>query len=146
MGSKFHQGQFIPKNPDKYVGTYPIMSRSSWEMKCMLMFDEHPNIIAWASESIKIPYQNPFTGKHTVYIPDFIVKYKDANGSVITEIIEVKPAKEKFFEMAKSAKSKAAVTLNSYKWAAAQQFAVNKGWKFRVMTEYNIFNNPKRKG
>lgn len=140
------QGQYKPVNPTKYVGKYPIVFRSSWEFKVMQFFDTNPNIMSWASESIKIPYQNPFTGKYTVYVPDFVVTYVDAKGSQKAEIIEVKPAKETFLEQAKSQRAKAAVALNTYKWAAAQAFANHHGMTFRVMTEGNIFNNPKGKG
>jgi len=140
------QGQYKPVNPSKYVGTYPIFFRSSWEFKVMQMFDTHPNITSWASESLKIPYQNPFTGKYTVYVPDFVVTYQDANGMSRAEIIEVKPAKETFLEKAKSQRAKAAVALNTFKWAAAHAFAKQHGMTFRVINEENIFNNPKGKG
>ena len=139
------QGQYKPINPNKYVGTYPIIFRSSWEHKVMVMFDTNPNITSWASESLKIPYQNPFTGKYTVYVPDFVVTYVDAKGNQKAEIIEVKPAKETFLEQAKSQRAKAAVALNTFKWAAAQAFAKHHGMTFRVMNEANIFNNPKGK-
>ena len=139
------QGQYKPLNPNKYVGTYPIIFRSSWEHKVMVMFDTNPNITNWASESLKIPYQNPFTGKYTVYVPDFVVTYVDAKGNQKAEIIEVKPAKETFLEQAKSQQAKAAVALNTFKWAAAQAFAKHHGMTFRVMNEGNIFNNPKGK-
>lgn len=140
------QGHYKPINPSKYAGTYPIVFRSSWEHKVMVLFDTNPNISSWASEPIKIPYQNPFTGKYTVYVPDFVVTYVDAKGNQRAEIIEVKPAKETFLEQAKSQRAKAAVALNTFKWAAAQAFAKSHGMTFRVMTENNIFNNPKGKG
>jgi len=146
MSRSYFQGKYTPEHPEKYVGTYPIVFRSSWEHKVMLLFDNNPNIKTWASESIKIPYTNPFTGKYTVYVPDFVVTYVDAKGNQIAEIIEVKPAKETFLEQAKSQKAKAAVALNTFKWQAAQEFAKNRGMGFRVMTENNIFNNPKGKG
>jgi hypothetical protein len=139
------QGHYKPVNPSKYVGVYPIIFRSSWEFKVMTLFDMNPNISSWASEPLKIPYQNPFTGKYTVYVPDFVVTYVDAKGSQKAEIIEVKPAKETFLEQAKSQKAKAAVALNTYKWAAAYAFAKHHGMTFRVMNEGNIFNNPKGK-
>ncbi len=139
------QGKYTPKHPEKYVGTYPIVYRSSWELKVMQKFDTHPNVVNWASESLKIPYQNPFTGKYTVYVPDFVVTYVDAKGNLKAEIIEVKPAKETFLERAKSLRAKAAVALNTYKWAAANAFARQHGMTFRVMNEENIFNNPKGK-
>jgi hypothetical protein len=145
MAGKYFQGSYTPVNPTKYVGTYPIYFRSSWEHKVMQLFDSNPNILTWSSESIKIPYQNPFTGKYTVYVPDFVVTYVDAKGNQIAEIIEVKPAKETFLEKAKSQRAKAAVALNTFKWAAAQAFAKHHGMTFRVMNEENIFNNPKGK-
>lgn len=141
----YFQGKYTPINPLKYVGTYPIVFRSSWEHKVMIMFDTNPNIDTWSSESIKIPYQNPFTGKNTVYVPDFMVTYVDANGIKKSEIIEVKPSKETFLELAKSQQARAAVTLNTFKWAAAQQFAAQHGMHFRVMNESHIFNNPNKK-
>lgn len=139
------QGQYKPINPSKYVGTFPIIFRSSWEFKVMQMFDSNPNIISWASESLKIPYQNPFTGKYTVYVPDFVVTYVDAKGNQKAEIIEVKPAKETFLEQAKSQRSKAAVALNTFKWAAAHAFAKSHGMTFRVLNENHIWANPSRK-
>ena len=145
MTRSYVQGEYKPINPGKYVGTYPIIFRSSWEHKVMVMFDTNPNISSWASESLKIPYQNPFTGKYTVYVPDFVVTYVDAKGNQKAEIIEVKPAKETFLEQAKSQRAKAAVALNTFKWAAAQAFAKSHGMTFRVMNEGNIFNNPKGK-
>jgi len=142
--SKYHQGTYTPVNPEKYVGTYPIYWRSSWEFKVMEKFDIHPSVLNWASESIKIPYRNPFTDKYTVYVPDFWVTYVDAKGNRHTEIIEVKPAKETFLEEARSQRAKAAVALNTYKWAAAKEFAKHHGMGFRVLTENNIFNDPRR--
>ena len=145
MSRSYVQGQYKPINPAKYVGTYPIVFRSSWEFKVMQLFDTNPSISSWASESLKIPYKNPFTGKYTVYVPDFVVTYVDAKGNQKAEIIEVKPAKETFLEQAKSQKAKAAVALNTYKWAAAQAFAKSHGMTFRVMNEGHIYNNPKGK-
>ena len=133
------QGEYRPVNRDKYVGEYPIYFRSSWEFKVMQMFDTNPNILSWASESLKIPYENPFTGKYTVYVPDFVVTYVDAKGNRKAEIIEVKPAKETFLEQAKSQKARAAVALNTFKWKAAQEFARHHGMQFRVLNENHIW-------
>ena len=74
---KWHQGEFTPKNPEKYIGTYPIIFRSSWELVFMNKCDTHPSIKQWASESLKIPYYNPFKRKSTIYVPDFLISYVD---------------------------------------------------------------------
>lgn len=145
MAFKFDKAYFIPTNPQKYVGTKMPIHRSGWEKTVMQLFDTNPNVVSWSSEPIKIPYKNPFTGKYTVYVPDFVVTYVDAKGNRLTEIIEVKPAKETFLEKAKSQKAKAAFALNTYKWAAATAFANEHGMKFRVLTEDNIYKNPSSK-
>lgn len=146
MASKYYQGTYTLINPEKYVGNNSPIFRSSWEIKLMQMLDTNPNVIHWASESIKIPYINPFTNKYSVYIPDFFVVYEDKNNNRKSEIIEVKPLKETVLSEAKSQRDKAAVALNQFKWKAASEWARSKGIGFRVMNEDSIFNNPgKRK-
>ena len=72
MIPRFAKGKFAPKNQEKYVGTKTPTYRSSWEHAFMRLCDEHPNVYQWASESIKIPYRHPFTGKYTVYVLSLI--------------------------------------------------------------------------
>lgn len=145
MSKSYVQGVYKPVNSSKYTGKYPIIFRSSWEFKAMQLFDTNPNFISWTSESLKIPYMNPFTGKYTVYVPDFVVTYIDSKGNQKAEIIEIKPMKETFLEHAKSQQAKAAVVLNMFKWNAARAFAKQHGLEFRIMNENHIFNNPVRK-
>ena len=35
MGGRGQKSVFTPKNKEKYIGDYPILSRSSWELKMM---------------------------------------------------------------------------------------------------------------
>lgn len=139
------QGKFTPTSPDKYVGTYPIYFRSSWEFKLMQMLDTHPSVLNWASESIRIPYTNPFTNKYSIYVPDFFIVSEDKNGIRKAEIIEIKPLKETLLSEARGARDKAAVALNSFKWKAATEWAKQHGMVFRVMNETHIFNNPTKR-
>lgn len=136
---KWHKNEFTPKNPEKYVGTYPIIYRSSWENAFMQKCDNHPNIIKWASESIKIPYYNPFKRRDTIYVPDFLIQYLDRNGNNIVEILEIKPMNQTLEAMAKGQNNKAALALNKIKWAAATKWAKKNGMRFRVMTESDMF-------
>lgn len=137
--SKFSQGQFFAQNPQKIIGNPNPMYRSSWELTVMTLLDKHPNVIQWASESISIPYVNPLTGKRTVYIPDFLVMFKDKNDKQRVELIEVKPSKEALAENAKSKKDKSALILNTAKWAAALTWCKKHGVTFRVLTENDIY-------
>lgn len=137
--AKYSQGIFTPINPQKLIGKQHVQFRSSWELKVMHLLDNHPNVIQWASESISIPYINPLTGKRTVYIPDFLVLYQDKHGKRRAEMVEVKPAKEAIAENAKSKKDKAALILNTAKWAAAMTYCKKNGLHFRILTEADIF-------
>ena len=84
----------------------------------MRFCDTHPAVIGWASESLRIPYRNPFTGRNTTYYPDFLITYQDKNGNKISEVIEVKPRNQAVLELARSQQEKAAVVLNMAKWEA----------------------------
>ena len=74
---KFKQGAFTPRNPDKCMNKSAPRYRSSWELVFMQMCDNHPHIVQWGSEVVKIPYVNPLTGKLvTVVVPDAIIVVK----------------------------------------------------------------------
>ena len=118
--------------------------RSSWEFTFMSFCDNNPAVINWVSEGVKIPYFNPVSGKQTVYVPDFIVVYVDANQRKHTELVEIKPSKEATMESAKSYRDKLMVAMNMAKWAAADAWARSNGMRFRVVTEFDIFKNQKR--
>ncbi len=135
----FSQGKFDPKNPEKYIGTYPIKYRSSWELVFMNVCDNNSNIKQWASESIKIPYRHPFTGRATVYIPDFLIHYQDKNGKSKVEVIEIKPIRQTLAEKARGTKAKMVVAINTAKWTSAQRWCKKHGMVFRIMTEENMF-------
>lgn len=138
---KYHQGMFVPKNPKKLLGNSFPRFRSSWELKVMHLLDQHPNVLQWASESIRIFYVNPFTNKNTVYIPDFLIYYQDKNGKRRAELVEIKPAKEAMLEHAKSRRDKMYLILNSAKWKAAMIFCHKHNLTFRILTEKDLFIN-----
>ena len=137
--SNYAQGIFTPKNPEKYVGAGSIKFRSSWEFAFMTQLDNHPGVLQWASESIRIPYINPVTGKQTIYVPDFFVYSQDAHGQNHGDIIEIKPKKETTLESAKSQRDKIMVVINMAKWAAARAFCSKQGLTFKIVTEEQLF-------
>jgi hypothetical protein len=142
---RFAQGKFESKNPSKYVGRKTPTYRSSWEFAFMKFCDENPSIQAWASEAVKIPYRNPLTGKHTIYVPDFFIQYKTKKGKNMVELIEVKPDNQTTMENAgKSKHNQAHAILNAAKWEAARAYCKSKGISFRVITEKDMFHQGKR--
>ncbi len=144
--SKWAQGTYIPKNPQKYVGKHKPRYRSGWELTFMNFCDANSNVIYWASESMSIPYRNPLTGKPSQYIPDFFVVYENKFGKKIAEVVEIKPKKQSLIESkVASAKDRAVVAVNHAKWAAAMAYCKIQGFTFRVLTEDDIFYNGKPK-
>lgn len=140
--AKFAQGVFQPKNPGKYIGKGSIRYRSGWELTVMNFFDANPNIIQWASESVKIPYRHPFTNKQTIYVPDFFIMYQDKSGTQRAELIEVKPLKQTTLQEAGRSKSaQVAAIINQSKWQSAAAWCKKMGIQFRVITEKDIFRN-----
>lgn len=116
----------------------------------MRKFDEHPNVLGWASESISIPYQNPLTGKWSMYIPDFLVVYVDKNGNKHAEMIEVKPMRERPDYQKKanerlSAHTKLSQVVNAAKWAAAVKYCARNKIGFRVASEDEMFAYRRKK-
>jgi hypothetical protein len=145
--TKYSQGKFQIKNPEKYVGNKTPTWRSSWEFSVMVMCDNNPAILQWASEPVHINYRNPLTGKNTIYVPDFLVTYIDAANKQHAEIWEVKPRKETSLQEAgRSPRAQAAAILNMAKWEAARIWCKAHGLAFRILTEDDIFhmgNNKK---
>ena len=139
--AKFAQGRFEMKNPEKYVGKKTPLARSSWEFVFMRMLDENPGVINWASESIQIPYQDPLTGRYTIYVPDFFMVYADKSGKKHAEVIEVKPASQTFREqVGKSKYNQEQYVKNLAKWEAATAWCKQQGLAFRVVNEGDIFH------
>lgn len=147
--AKVHKGPFYPKHPEKYLGDpTKIVYRSSWELTCMMYFDKAPAVTNWASEPISIPYRNPLNGRHTIYIPDFLIAYQDKSGRNHVELLEIKPAKEvpgAITEKRMTPKLKLTQALNMAKWQAAAAFCAKRGIKFRVVTENELFGKKKRR-
>ena len=143
--AKYAQGKYTLKNPEKYVGGRNPTYRSSWEFAFMRFCDEHPSVSKWASEAVKIPYRNPFTGKHTIYVPDFFIVYADKRSKQHVELIEVKPANQAIREkVGRSKINQAHFIVNQAKWEAARAYCKQKGIFFRVISENDIFHNGKR--
>lgn len=143
--SKFAQGIYRLTNPNKYAGKRDPRYRSGWEHAFMRFCDNNDNILQWASESISIPYRHPFTGKMTMYVPDFFITYRTKDNQMRAEVIEIKPKKQSIIESKASARDRAVVAVNYAKWAAAQKWCQRQGIMFRVITEDDIFHQGSKK-
>ena len=147
IGKGVARGKYTIRNPEKYAGTRTPIYRSSWEWAFMQFCDNNPSVIGWASEAVRIPYKNPLTGKTTTYVPDFFVQYQETKGKKRSEVIEIKPSNQSTMEGAgKSKNRQLAVVQNMAKWEAATAWCKQKGLRFRVVTENDLFHQGKRRG
>ena len=143
------KGLYKPRNPDKYQGDpRQIIYRSSWELTCMKWLDLREDVQKWSSEEKAIPYYDPIQKKWRRYFPDFIIKYKNRDGIMMTEMIEVKPKKDVIGppENPKRRTKSWAMAVQTYvtncaKWKAAQSYCEDRGWNFRILTEDEIYGN-----
>jgi len=141
--SKWAQGVYQVINTKKYVGQGMPRYRSGWEHSFMRFCDTNDNIMQWASESIRIPYLHPLTGKMTTYVPDFLITYKTRDNTLKAELIEIKPKGQSAITEGQKPRDRAVVAVNYAKWASAQKWCKQHGLTFRVITEDDMFKNGK---
>ena len=141
----YMQGIFKPKNKKKYKGdSSNIVYRSSWELKYMMELDSNPDVLAWASEEMSIPYVSPIDQRIHRYFPDFLVEMKEGT-QIKTYMVEIKPYKQTIPPV-KTSKSitKRYITevmtwgVNEAKWKAATEYCKDRNWQFNIMTEIEL--------
>lgn len=146
MSLRFSKDLYKIKNLEKYVGSHAPVYRSSWEMTFMMFCDNNPSVQEWASEPVKIPYRDPLSGKQTVYVPDFLIVYVDKHLKRHAELIEIKPANQMLKEkVGKNPYNQAQYIKNMAKWEAAGEWARQRGIRFRVINEHDIYHSSNKK-
>ena len=148
--TKYKQGNFKPEHPKKYVGSYPITFRSSWEYRFMRWADNNPMVVDWISETVTVPYYNPIKRRQARYYPDFVLTVRTKEGKLKKWLVEVKPKKETMPPERKRGKRKATLlyeqatwAVNTAKWEAAKKWAEKHYMKFVLVTEEHIFGRKR---
>jgi hypothetical protein len=106
--------------------------------------DRNKDIISWASEELIVPYISPVDNRVHRYFPDFLVKLRNKEGQLKTLMIEVKPKKQTQPPMQQRRITKQYITevttwgVNQAKWKAAEEYCLDRGWKFIIMTEEHL--------
>lgn len=121
-----------------------IVYRSLLERRVMKFFDNSPQILAWNSETIIIPYISPLDNKVHRYFTDFWIQYTNKNNEIKSTIIEVKPASQTKPPVPKKNKTRRYIReattwlVNEAKWKAATKYCDIQGWNFEIWTEKRI--------
>lgn len=148
--TKYHQGKYKIKNPNKYMGNpMDIVYRSSWEYKFMVYCDLTPEVIRWGSETLTIPYVD-YKGKSRRYIPDFYVETRNSQFPELMNrfLIEIKPdAETREPIIPKTISEKKLKNLqyacgvwqkNKHKWYYANEWCKRRDIQFKLVTEKHL--------
>jgi len=142
----FHKRKFTPLFPQKYTGDPTnIIMRSSWETMFANWCDKNPSIVKWSSEETIIPYRCP-TDNH---IHRYFVDFKITINTGKTYLVEVKPYKQTQIPEYPGKRTKRylmeSLTFmkNQAKWEAATNYAKDRGWEFKIITEHELGLTPK---
>jgi hypothetical protein len=137
----FHKRKFTPIFPEKYAGDPTnVIMRSSWETRFANWCDKNPSIVKWSSEETVIPYRCPTDDKIHRYFVDF--KITTISGK--TYIVEVKPSAQTQPPVFPGKRTQRylmeSLTFmkNQAKWKAAEEYAKDRGWEFKIITEYDL--------
>lgn len=141
----YHTRKYVPINPQKYDGDPTnIFLRSSWEIKFATWCDRNPSVIKWKSEEVVIPYICPTDNRRHRYFVDFFIQVRSKDGSIKGWLIEIKPAAQTRPPEPPKKKTKRYIQevmtwgKNEAKWKAADQYAKDRGWEFKIITEYEL--------
>lgn len=137
------KGKYKPRNYKKYRGNPTnIEYRSSWELQMMRMMDLNENILEWSSEEIAIGYKHPIKGSFHRYYPDFFCKKRKKDGTIVMQIIEIKPEHEAVPPTRKAGQKTstylrrvATYAVNKAKWEAARRYCRKHNYEFEVWTK-----------
>jgi hypothetical protein len=142
----FHKRKYTPIFPEKYTGDPTnIIMRSSWETMFASWCDKNPSVIKWSSEETIIPYRCP-TDNH---IHRYFVDFKITVNTGKTYLVEVKPYKQTQIPEYPGKRTKRylmeSLTFmkNQAKWEAATNYAKDRGWEFKIITEHELGLTPK---
>jgi hypothetical protein len=143
------KGRFFPRNPSKYLGNpNNIIFRSAWERTFMEYCDTHADILQWASEELTVPYYFTGDSKWHRYYPDFIINVRTKADEKQTWMVEIKPSAQvqspvnkRYANKRRQIRETIEYAKNQAKWTAAKSFCSNKGWKFVVITEKELYPN-----
>lgn len=147
MARNYKQGIYTVKNKDKYIGTKEPRYLSSYEKKFFEWCDRSKAVTGWGAEVVVVDYFNPVKNRKARYIVDIYIKYVDKEGKTKEELVEIKPSSQT--SPPRKGRGKKAETTyiteslewmtNTAKWAAAEKYAKERGWAFRIITEHHLF-------
>lgn len=144
--TKYHQGKYKLKFPEKYEGDITnVVYRSSWELKFLIWCENTSNVIKFSSEELVIPYRCGTDNQIHRYFIDFKLKIRQRDDSIKIYIVEIKPMAQTMAPKYPGKRTKRYITeamifvKNQSKWKAASEYAKDRNWIFKIITEKDLF-------
>lgn len=141
----FHKRKFVPVFVEKYSGDPTnIVMRSSWETQFANWCDKNPSVVKWKSEETIVPYRCPTDNRIHRYFVDFQIQVKGKDNTLKTYLVEVKPHMQTQPPVFPGRRTQRYLTesltfvKNQAKWKAATEYAKDRGWEFKIITEYEL--------
>ena len=106
--------------------------------------DKNPAVVKWKSEETVIPYRCPTDNKIHRYFIDFQIQVRQKDGLLKTYLVEVKPHKQTLPPEYPGKRTQRylieSMTFikNQAKWKAATEWAKDRGWEFKIITEFEL--------
>lgn len=145
MARSYHQGRYVPVNPEKYVGNRnDIVYRSSWEKRFFVWADLNPSVVKWNSEEVVIPYICATDNRMHRYYVDAFIMIRTAEGKIAKLLVEIKPEAQTVAPKFPGKQTRRFLTemstymKNQSKWEAAKKWANDRGMDFIVITERHL--------
>ena len=149
LNSKYNQGKYGLKNPEKYTGDpNDVVYRSSWELAFCHYLDNNTSITKWACEQPVVTYQDLRGKVHRYYVDFFYEKLTNDVNGIEKVMVEIKPKNELF--PPPRPKNETAKALENYeysvrthiknklKWSAAEEYATKRSMQFVIITEDHL--------
>lgn len=142
--NRWRQGIFIPKNPNKFIGSKAIY-RSGLELKFFRFCDDNKNVKRWGSENVIVPYMSPLDNRGHKYYVDNYIEILEGNKLVkylveIKHSRETKPPKTKYRNRKHLLYEQKTFVTNQAKWQAAREYSKKRGYKFIILTEKELIS------
>lgn len=135
----YTSGDFAKYNPKKYIGTLPIIYRSSYELIFMRQLEFNPLVKSWNSENITIPYtmEEIVKGKKVTKRRNYHMDFQVFMHNDKKYLCEVKPMAYVPLNEAQI-KNSPEHRKNAHKWRAAINWCKVNNHIFKIITEKQL--------
>lgn len=127
----------VPKNSRSLTGLVPnprtqsmTAFESSLERDFLLLLDFDPDVEFFEEQPVTIVYHDA-TGRRRTYTPDVLVRYR-------TDRLQARHTKPRLCEVKYCEDLRQHWAEYRPKFRAAQRYAQQQGWRFRVVTERHV--------